>query len=192
MVDTEVKLNQLGLLRYLELDNKKIIDVIGVGLKYYHNWSHRKIQDIRYDDFKLETPNKYEIGYNILRGIEVKVAKNDFMNGFVCYGANYNYVLTPRKLIYPSLLPNGIGLIEYNKYKFDISKNDFEENPLVKPFNINGLKVIKRAKYRELPQFHIDHVISIIAQRRTFYQNEAYRQVLEGLDNPKLVYNLNL
>ena len=39
MVDTEVKLNQLGLLRYLELDNKKVIDVVGVGLKYFcYSW----------------------------------------------------------------------------------------------------------------------------------------------------------
>jgi hypothetical protein len=192
MVDTEVKLNQLGLLRYLELDNKKIIDVIGVGLKYYPWRSHRKIRDEQYEDFELETPDKYEIGYNILRGIEVKVTKNDFQNGFICFGTNYNYVLTPMKLISPSLLPKGVGLVEYNKYKFDVSKNDSEKLSLVKPFNIKGLRVIKRANYRKLPQFHIDHVISMIAQRRIGYQNEAYKEVLEGLMNPDLVYNLTV
>jgi hypothetical protein len=192
MVDTEVKLNQMGLLRYLELDNKKIIDVVGVGLKYYPWRSHRKIQDEQYDDFELEAPDKYEIGYNILRGIEVKVTKNDFKNGFICIGTNYNYVLTPMKVISPSLLPKGVGLIEYNKYKFDISKNDSEKLSPVKPFNIQGLRVIKRAYYRKLPQFHIDHVISMIAQRRTSFQNEVYSEVLEGLENPELVYNLTV
>ena len=192
MVDTEVKLNQLGLLRHLEIDNKKIIDVVGVGLKYYPWRSHRRIHNEFYDDFELEAPDKYEIGYNILRGIEVKVTKNDFKNGFICYGTNYNYVLTPMKLISPSLLPKGVGLIEYNKYKFDVSKNDFEKIQTVKPFKIKGLRVIKRANYRKLPQFHIDHVISMIAKRRTSYQNEAYREVFESLMNPELVYNLSV
>jgi hypothetical protein len=162
MVDTEVKLNQLGLLRYLELDNKQVIDVVGVGLKYFP-WSRRKIQDELIDDFDLEKPEQYEIGYNILRGIEVKVSKSDFKNGFICSGTNYNYVLTPTKLISPSLLPKEVGLIEYNRYKFDVTENDLEEKPASRPFNISGLNVVKRAKYRNLPQFHIDHVIAIIA-----------------------------
>ncbi len=96
MVETEVKLNQLGLLRYIELD-KKIIDVVGVGLKYFQ-WNQHKIQDELIDDFKLTKPEKYEIGYNILRGIEVKVSKSDFKNGFICTGTNYNYVLAPMRL----------------------------------------------------------------------------------------------
>jgi hypothetical protein len=182
----------MGLLRYLKLDNKKVIDVVGVGLKYYPWTSHRKIQGQLYDDFKLETPNIYDIGYNILRGIEVKISKNDFKNGFICYGTNYTYVLSPMKLISPSLLPRGVGLIEYNKYKFDISQNDTEKFPLEKPFNIKGLRVVKKASYRKLPQFHIDHVISMISQRRNSYKNETFRKVLEGLLNPELVYNLTV
>ena len=184
-----MKLNQLGLLRYLELDNKQVIDVVGVGLKYFP-WSRRKIQDELYDDFELENPEQYEIGYNILRGIEVKVSKGDFKNGFICTGTNYNYVLTPTKLISPSILPKGVGLIEYNRYKFDVTENDLEEKPKSRPFKISGLRVVKRAQYRNLPQFHIDHTIAMIAQRRTGKQQETYREVIEGLTNPELVYNL--
>jgi len=187
MVDTEVKLNQLGLLRYLELDNKKVIDVVGVGLKYFP-WNRRKIQDKLYDDFELINPEQYEIGYNILRGIEVKVSKSDFKNGFICTGTNYNYVLAPSKLIAPSLLPKGVGLIEYNRYKFDIRENNLEENPALRPFKFQGLRVIKRAKYRNLPQFHIDHTISMISQRRTNSRQETYREVVDGLTNHELVY----
>ena len=189
MVDTEVKLNQLGLLRYLELDNKKVIDVVGVGLKYF-SWSRRKIQDEFYDDFELDNPEQYDIGYNILRGIEVKVSKSDFKNGFICTGTNYNYVLAPSKLISPSLLPKGVGLIEYNKYKFDVAENDLEETLASRPYKIKGLKVVKRARYRNLPQFHIDHTISMIAQRRTSNREETYNEVIDGLSNPELVYNL--
>lgn len=187
MVDTEVKLNQLGLLRYLELDNKKVIDVVGVGLKYFP-WSRRKIQDELYDDFELSDPDQYEIGYNILRGIEVKVSKSDFKNGFICTGTNYNYVLAPTKLISPSLLPKGVGLIEYNRYKFEVTENDLEENPAQRPYKFNGLRVVKRAQYRNLPQFHIDHTISMIAQRRTNNRQETYNQVKEGLTDQELVY----
>lgn len=189
MVDTEVKLNQLGLNRYLELDNKKVVDVVGVGLKYFP-WSRRKIQDELYDDFELINPEQYEIGYNILRGIEVKVSKNDFKNGFICTGTNYNYVLVPAKLISPSLLPKGVGLIEYNRYKFDIKENDLDETPAARPFKFKGLRVTRRAQYRNLPQFHIDHTISMIAQRRTNNRQETYREVVDGLTNQELVYNM--
>ena len=188
-VDTEVKLNKLGLLKYLELDNKKVIDVVGVGLKYFP-WSRRKIQDELYDDFELDTPEQYEIGYNIIRGIEVKVSKSDFKNGFICTGTNYNYVLTPTKLISPSLLPKGVGLIEYNRYKFKVTEKELEENTALRPFKIEGLRVVKRAQYRNLPQFHIDHVVAMIAQRQTS-KHETYNEVLKELDNPELVYNIN-
>lgn len=191
MVETEVKLNQLGLLRYLELDNKKVIDVVGVGLKYFP-WNRRKIQDELIDDFELVKPEKYEIGYNILRGIEVKVSKSDFKNGFVCTGTNYNYVLAPMKLISPGLLPKGVGLIEYNRYKFDVQENERQENLLERPYRFNGLRVVKRARYRTLPQFHIDHVIATIAQRRTWNRNEIFSNVIDGMTDPELVYSLEV
>ena len=191
IVDTEVKLNQLGLLRYLELDNKKVIDVVGVGLKYFP-WSRRKIQDEYYDDFELQNPEKYEIGYNILRGIEVKVSKSDFKNGFICIGTNYNYVLSPTKLISPSLLPKGVGLIEFNRYKFEVIENDLKETSASRPFKIKGLRVIKRAHYRNLPQFHIDHVISLIGQRRTQNRRVTYGKVRDELCNSELVYSVTV
>jgi hypothetical protein len=185
MVDIEVKLNQLGLNRFLELDNKKVIDVIGVGLKYFP-WKKRKIQDEEYDDFELSKPDQYEIGYNVLRGIEVKVSKSDFKNGFVCTSANYNYVMAPTKLVSPSLVPKGVGLIEFNKYKFGVEESD-NEHPHSRPFSMSGVRVVKRATYRNIPQFQIDHVISLIAQRKSSMEND-YKQVLSGIDNPELVY----
>lgn len=186
MVDTEIKLNQLGLHRYLELDNKKVIDVVGVGLKYFP-WGKRKIQDEEYDDFKLSKPDQYEIGYNVLRGIEVKVSKSDFKNGFVCTSANYNYVLAPTKLVSPSIVPKGVGLIEFNRYKFNVEENE-DGNPNGRPFKMVGLRVVKRAQYRHIPQFHIDHVISMIAQRDRASREDSLREVLLGMDNRELVY----
>jgi len=186
MVDTEIKLNQLGLHRYLELDNKKVIDVVGVGLKYFP-WGKRKIQDDEYDDFKLSKPEQYEIGYNVLRGIEVKVSKSDFKNGFICTSANYNYVLAPTKLVSPSIVPKGVGLIEFNRYKFNVEEND-DDNLNSRPFKMVGLRVVKKAQYRHIPQFHIDHVISMIAQRDQASREDSLREVLLGMDNRELVY----
>ena len=186
MVDTEIKLNQLGLERYLELDNKKVIDVIGVGLKYFP-WKRRKIQDEEYDDFELYKPEQYDIGYNVLRGIEVKVSKSDFKNGFVCTSANYNYIMTPTKLVSPSIVPKGVGLIEFNKYKFDVGETN-DEREGSRPFKIRGVRVVKRATYRHLPQFYIDHVISTIAQRKLTSKEYDFKQVLSGLNDPELVY----
>ena len=59
-------------------------------------------------------PRYLEVRQNILRGIEVKVSRADFRNGFFCTGCNYNYLLTPMRLVSPSILPTGVGLIEYN------------------------------------------------------------------------------
>ncbi len=185
-VDTEVKLNQLGLHRYLELDNKKIIDIIGVGLKYFSG-GERKPQNGGYDDFTLSESDQYEFGYNVLRGIEVKVSKSDFKNGFICTGSNYNYVLAPTKLIDTWRVPEGVGLIEYNKYKFNVEKNQTEHSTS-RPFKLNGLRVVRRAQYRHIPQFQIDHVISLIAKRSNNEKEEAYQKVVSGLDNPDLVY----
>jgi hypothetical protein len=128
-----------------------------------------------------------DIGYNVLRGIEVKVSKSDFKNGFICTSANYNYVLVPTKLVSPSIMPKGVGLIEFNRYKFNVEEND-DENPNGKPFKLEGVRVIKRAQYRHIPQFHIDHVISMIAQRNLASKEDVLREVLLGMDNRELVY----
>ena len=188
-VETEVALNHLGLLRYCELDNKKVVDVVGVGLKYF-DYRRRKIQDEGYRDFKLDNPEQYVIGYNVLRGIEVKVSIGDFRNGFACTGCNYNYLLTPMRLVSPGVVPRGVGLIEYNRYKFSCEPVDQDDgNPGRRPFKLRGLRVVKPATYRHLPQFHIDHVIEQISRRRNASdQISTYLNVAESMKDPDLLY----
>ena len=158
MVDTEVKLNRIGLSRFDELDSHLVIDVCGVGEKFFpHN--KRRIKQEEYDGFKIEKPNQFEYPYNILRGIEVKVSRSDFRNGLVCSGCNYHYVLTPMRLVAAHEVPKGVGLIEYNKYKFSCELRDDQT------FDLKGLRVIKRPTYRKVPQFQIDTVIANIAKR---------------------------
>ncbi|MCW4051461.1 MAG: hypothetical protein NWE89_17200 [Candidatus Bathyarchaeota archaeon] len=187
MVDTEVKMNQLGLLMLDEMDNKKVIDVVGVGLKYFpHN--KKQLKQEEYDEFNLGSPESYERGLNVLRGIEVKVSRSDFRNGFICTSCNYNYVLIPTRLVSPSVLPKGVGLIEYNRYKFTCTPSD-EEAPERRPFKLTGLRVVRRATYRNLPQFQIDHTIAEIAQRHSpDSHKDTLLEVTCNIEDPELVY----
>jgi len=188
-VETEIALNHLGLLRYCELDNKKVVDVVGVGLKYF-DYRRRKIQDEEYGDFRLDNQEQYVIGYNVLRGIEVKVSRGDFRNGFACTGCNYNYLLTPMRLVSPGVVPRGVGLIEYNRYKFSCEPVDQDDgNPGRRPFKLRGLRVVKPATYKHIPQFHIDHVIEQISRRRNASdQISTYLNVAENMKDPDLLY----
>ena len=188
-VETEIALNHLGLLRYCELDNKKVVDAVGVGLKYF-DYRRRKIQDEEYGDFRLDNPEQYVIGYNVLRGIEVKVSRGDFRNGFACTGCNYNYLLTPMRLVSPGVVPRDVGLIEYNRYKFSCEPVDQDDgNPGRRPFKLRGLRVVKPATYKHIPQFHIDHVIEQISRRRNGSdQISTYLNVAENMKDPDLLY----
>jgi hypothetical protein len=190
MVDTEVKLNRLGLDQYTEMDNKKVIDVVGIGLKHLP-LKRVRFKNGEYDYFNLPDYRRYECAFNVLRGIEVKVSRSDFRNGFICTSCNYNYVLTPMKLVSPSLIPKGVGLIEFNRYKFKVEVNNEKETTNDRPFRINGLRILKRPRYRHIPQFQIDHAIAKIAGKVCIEaQQDAYNQISDGMDNPELVYTI--
>ena len=98
MVATEAAVYKDSGIDRHDLDNHHFIDVAGVGKKYIPYTMDRKIGDPYY--------------YNVSRGIEVKVSRNDFKNGFVCSGLNYHYLLTPMRLVNPSEIPKWVGLIE--------------------------------------------------------------------------------
>jgi hypothetical protein len=184
-VETEVSLNQLGLQRLDELDNKKIVDVLGVGLMY-RPYSRLKASEEGCEGFSLPQPDIYHVGLNVLRGVEVKVSRSDFRNGFICAGCNYNYVLTPARLVSPGLLPRGVGLIEFNRYKFSCEPTD---DAVGRPYRLTGLRVVRHARYRKMPQFQVDHAVAAIAERRLAEEHRAaLEDVLNRLNDPELVY----
>ncbi len=80
-----------------------------------------------------------------------------------------------------------MGLNEFNRYKFNVEENQ-EENPNGRPFKLEGLRIIKKAQYRHIHQVHIDHVISMIAQRDQASKEDSLKEVLLGMDNRELVY----
>lgn len=180
LVDTEIKLNHLGLRRFQELDNHTIIDVCGVGLKYFPNQKKSILGQEKYQDFEPADPGSYEYGYNIIRGIEVKVSRSDFRNGFICSGCNYHYILAPMRMLAPYEIPKGVGLIEHNKYKFSCEAKTEKESSLHRrAFNLKGVRVVKKPAYKRVPQFQIDNAISNIAIRQLEHYEEKLLQDIE-------------
>ena len=158
LADMEVALSQVGLKRYTELDNKTIVDAVGVGLRF--RAENGKGEDS--DDFDSSSLAGSEAGECVLRGVEVKVTRGDFRAGFACSGCNYHYLLTPMRLLAPSEVTKGVGLIEYNKHKWSCER---DESHFDRPYKFNGLRVLKHPTYRELPRFQVDGVISQLAQK---------------------------
>jgi hypothetical protein len=188
LVDTEIKLNQLGLNRFSDLDNHSVIDVLGIGLKYFSH-GRRRIRQDDYDGFTLENPSRLEYGYNILRGIEVKVSRSDFRNGFVCSGCNYHYVLAPMRLVASHEVPRGVGLIEFNRYKFSCELNEETvNNSMNRPFTLRGLRVVRRPVYRNIPQFQIDNAIAMIGERSREQNLRRVKGEIQSGINKGLVY----
>jgi hypothetical protein len=162
LVDTEVPLCRFGQTMLHDLDCHHVIDVCGVGERFF-----------RLGDAGDELgPGDYEVARNILRGIEVKVFKSDFRNGFVCTACNYNYLLTPMRLVAPWEVPRGVGLVEYNRYKFDAKLN--EEGC----FRFRGLRVVRKPSFRRISRFQVDNTTSCIARRMNGRDQEPLLQDL--------------
>ena len=149
LVDTEVPLGRFGQ-RRLDLDEHHVIDVCGVGERFFKLWEAK--DELGRGD--------YEVARNVLRGVEVKVSRSDFRNGFVCTACNFNYVLTPMRLVAPWEVPRGVGLIEYNKHKFGAEQT--EDGSL----RFKGLRVVKKASFRRISRFQVDNATAFIARRR--------------------------
>jgi hypothetical protein len=156
MVDTEVSLSRFG--------QRRLIDVCGVGERL------REVRGLSHG----EERGLYEAGENILRGVEVKVSRSDFRSGFVCTGCNYNYLLTPMRLVAPWEVPQGVGLIEYNKHKFSVEPTDEDR------LTFTGLRVVRKASFRSIGRIQVDNAVACIARRsRIKKMTKAYRAIIE-------------
>jgi hypothetical protein len=170
LADVEVPLSQFGLLRYTEFDNKTTVDAVGVGLRF--NAGNGRGENI--EGFDPSSLIGVEAGECILRGVEVKVTRGDFRSGFACSGCNYHYLLTPMKMLAPSEVPNGIGLVEYNKHKWGCEPDYDSPN---RPYKITGLRVLKHPIYREVPRFQVDGIIAHLSNRT---QQQTRQRALEN------------
>ncbi len=165
LVDTEVPLSRFGQTMLHDLDGHHVIDVCGVGERFF------RLREGR-DELG---PGDYEVTQNILRGVEVKVSRGDFRNGFVCTACNFNYLLTPMRLVAPWEVPRGVGLVEYNRYKFDVELTEEGD------FRFRGLRVVKKASFRRVGQHQIDNATAQMVRRRLDGGSEVLLvELLEG------------
>jgi len=164
LVDTEVPLSRFGQTMLHDLDGHHVIDVCGVGERFFRLREGREELG----------PGDYEVTQNILRGVEVKVSRGDFRNGFVCTACNFNYLLTPMRLVAPWEVPRGVGLIEYNRYKFDVELTEEDG------FRFRGLRVVKKPSFRQTSRFQVDNATAFIARRRTEEGKEGLLEELRG------------
>ena len=165
LVATEVPINPGGQ-RLGALDQHFIIDVCGVGEKYVPLASRQTPYGTDY------SKEKYK--YNVLRGIEVKVSRSDFKTGFVCSGCNYNYLMVPEGLVWSVEVPKEVGVIKINAKTFHVR---FEPAP-TSHFTFQGLRIVRKPRFKKIEQYQIDNAISGIAKRSS---RELINRVAENL-----------
>jgi len=136
-----------------DLDSHSYIDILGVGKKFIPYFNRPKTVSIFSEDYK-----SYD---DVLRGIEVKVSRSDFYNGFVTTGCNYHYLLTPMRLINVKELPGWFGLLEYNKYKFNIKGGRLGR------FGIEGLRVVKKPVFQDITDYQFQRGSNSVGNRLT-------------------------
>lgn len=76
------------------------------------------------------------------------------------------------RLVAPWEVPKGVGLIEYNKYKFECRLSDYEK------FSFKGLRVVKKSKFLKIPKNQIDNTIANILMRS---RDELYKAIAKEL-----------
>jgi len=139
-----------------EMDNKCVIDVAGL-----------------YDQPVFRDKRVYANGYverekvgvrRVSKGIEVKVSRQDFRNGFVCTGLNYHYVLAPQNLVELREVPSYIGVLEYD--------------PMLHPLDCY-IRIKRRPKYQETT----DTQKSVLENRIIERQHGAYMDIVRDQIN---------
>jgi hypothetical protein len=124
-IATEVKIYPTRLVLN-PMDKHYTIDVCGIGVKYRHS----------------QNPNESMIKEPITRGIEIKISRGDFRNGFIHSGCNYNYLLFPKGLVSRDEVESSVGLIEYDDETFSVKKG------VLGKYYFNGFKIIRSPRYK--------------------------------------------
>lgn len=163
IVATEVWVHRIHVKGFssLFLKLRSVIDVCGFGEKYIPE-TQRQYRYRKADFLGKEIEVRDRVGpykYNVIRGIEVKVSRSDFNNGFICSGCNYHYILIPKGLVQPTEVPKHIGIIEVDVPNF---KSFFGVD---NRFSLTGLKLIKKPTFQKLESWQIDSMLSEISAR---------------------------
>lgn len=143
-----------------------------------YNWNAAKEKDCHCIIDILGIQNEWGHG-DILRGIEVKVARSDLAKGFIQHGCTFHYLLMPKGLTHPSKVNRDIGIIEVDLPNFKMFTEDYQI--------MGGVTLTRAAKRKETQQVTIDKCKEQIGQRLTtqmvqWVQSELEQQVRRELN----------
>jgi hypothetical protein len=156
-----------------ENDAHYTIDILGISKKYIPYEKQVKIKD----EHGCDTTVKY---YNVLRGIEVKVSRSDFKNGFIHTGCHYNYLLVPKGLVLPSEVHASVGLIEVDLEKACVQK-PYVATMQNQGFYLSGIELKRQPKRKQMEDYLVNMAFSAIGETLTL---QAKRWLIESLGVP--------
>lgn len=148
---------------------------------YIDGWGNNEYSTKRYIDC-VGVDRKQITSY----GIEVKVSKSDFKNGY-CARCQYTYIMCPKDMITPDDLPSYVGLIYV-----DIDKVRFIPN--AKEHRLQGVELIKKASYN-INDGYWEHVDG--KKTEYFYEDAMFadtQRLVEHIARSnlnELIYNTN-
>ena len=134
---------------------------------------------IEYEYLPPSKQYKDENGQNIykkliLRGIEVKVSRSDFKNGFIHVGCNYNYLMVPKGLVQPKEVHKYVGIIEVDLDNCGVRKF----GGFYSGYELIGVKIIRNPKRQPVSDLTIERCR---AQISTTLTNQTKRWLVQTL-----------
>ncbi len=179
-ISTEVKVpwflipNVSGSDVYVKNRRHTKIDIIGIEDEYLPP-SKQYVEKV-WSEILDRMIDKKVIKKPILRGIEIKVSKSDFKNGFIHMGCHYNYLMVPKGLVSPKEVDKSVGLIEVDLKTCGIKKH-------TSPFygcSLVGVELIRNPKRQVVAEKACEHVFEQIPRSLT---NQVKRWLMEDLSS---------
>jgi len=150
-----------------ENDRHYHIDVLGISKKYIP-YKEQKDENVKW--------------FNVLRGIEIKVSKSDFKNGFIHGGCHYNYLMILKGLIEPSQVHTDVGIIEVDLETVAVKKPKFTTMQN-QGFYLSGIQITRKPKPKKAEDWLVERILNSISDTLT---NQAKRWLVDELTKGKV------
>lgn len=152
-----------------KLDAHRIIDLLGVCKKWIPE--EKRVEGER----GYKSPN-----VDVLRGIEIKVSRSDFKNGFIQDGCNYHYLMYPKDLLHRNEIPKHVGAVSVDIDGFEWSKRGNK-------YRLDGVETLRSPRFQEIPERDFFYATRELAEACT---NQMVRWARDDLpQRPRLIYS---
>ena len=149
-----------------------IIDLIGIEYEYLP--PSKQCKEKVWSNIFKEMIEQKIIKKPILRGIEVKVSRSDFKNGFIHVGCHYNYLMVPKGLIQPKEVHKYVGIIEVDLDNCGVRKF----GGFYSGYELIGVKITRNPKRQPVSDLAIERCRTQISTTLT---NQTKRWLVQTL-----------